>query len=70
MTSYEEKVNSFGANFSGIPRRNLARANFSRSPRAGFSDAVTCNASGKLVSWSIKLVNVNEGMGFEAVHAQ
>ena len=56
MISHEERVNSSGDIFSVVLRRNLART--------GFSDAVICNTC---VS---KLVNVNEGTDFVAVHAQ
>ena len=64
MNSFEQRFYSFGGFFSENFKRSLARAGFSRCLGTGFPDAVICNVC------ILKLVNLDEWMDFEAIHAQ
>ena len=64
MSSFEERLNSFGDHFSETLKRSLARAGFSHCSGTGFPDAVICEIG------MLKLVNLDEQMDFAAAHEQ
>ena len=64
MSSFEERLNSFGDRFSETLKRRLARAGFSHCSGTGFPDVVICDVC------LLKLVNLDEEMDFAAAHAQ